>query len=98
MDDLISRQSAIDAVSHACFELRGVFGRCEDALKALPSAKPTLYGYPVEHLAMIATVLQKENLPPEKIEDVLTDFGRIVAMVRDDFEESLRRVVEQCKI
>jgi len=40
MSDLISRQAAIDAVSDACFELRGVFGRCEDALKALPSAQP----------------------------------------------------------
>ena len=37
MDDLISRQAAIDAVSEACLELRGVFGRCEDALKALPT-------------------------------------------------------------
>ena len=40
MDDTISRQMAIDAVSDACFELRGVFWRCEDALKALPSAQP----------------------------------------------------------
>lgn len=40
MNDLISRQAAIDAVSEACFELRGVFGRCEDALKALPSVQP----------------------------------------------------------
>lgn len=39
MSDLISRQAAIDAVSDACFELRGVFGRCEDVLKALPSAQ-----------------------------------------------------------
>ena len=36
-NDLINRQAAIDAVSEACFELRGVFGRCEDALKALPT-------------------------------------------------------------
>lgn len=40
MSDLIDREEAIDAVSDACFELRGVFGRCEDALKALPSAQP----------------------------------------------------------
>lgn len=38
--DLISRQAAIEAVSKECMELRGVFGRCEDALKALPSAQP----------------------------------------------------------
>lgn len=42
MGDLIDRQAAIDAVSEACFELRGVFGRCEDALKALPSAQPEI--------------------------------------------------------
>jgi len=40
--ECISRQAAIDAVSEACFELRGVFGRCEDALKALPSAQPEI--------------------------------------------------------
>lgn len=38
--EMIYRQAAIEAVSEACFELRGVFGRCEDALKALPSAQP----------------------------------------------------------
>ena len=43
--DTISRQAAIDAVSEACFELRGVFGRCEDALKALPPAEPELAKY-----------------------------------------------------
>lgn len=42
VSDTVSRQAAIDAVSKACFELRGVFGRCEDALKALPSAEPKI--------------------------------------------------------
>ena len=37
--DLIDRQAAIEAVSEACFELRGVFERCEDAINALPSAQ-----------------------------------------------------------
>ena len=36
----INRQAAIEAVSKACQEWRGIFGRCEDALKALPSAVP----------------------------------------------------------
>lgn len=40
VDDVIYRQAAIDSVSEACFELRGVFGRCEEALKALPAAEP----------------------------------------------------------
>ena len=40
MDDLISRQAAIKAVSKGCGELRGVFGRCEENILALPSAQP----------------------------------------------------------
>lgn len=39
MQDLISRQAAIEAVSYECGELRGVFGRIEEMLIALPPAQ-----------------------------------------------------------
>lgn len=39
MDAMIYKRDAIDVVSKACKELRGVFGRCEDNLLALPSAQ-----------------------------------------------------------
>ena len=65
-----------------------------NALRNVPAAEPTLYGYNIEHLELIARVLQKENLPPERIVEALTDIGRIVAIVRDEFEEMLRRAVE----
>ena len=93
--DLISRQAAIDAVSEACEEWRGIFARCKEKLLSLPSVQPTLYGYNIEHLELIARVLQKENLPSERVGG-LTDIGRIVAIVRDEFEEALRRAVDQC--
>ena len=101
MSDLISRQAAIDAL---CDEYCGGwqdckhYPKCENlkAIQNLPSAQSTLYGYNTEHLEMIARVLQKEDLPPEKIVEVLTDIGRIVAIVRDEFEEALRKAVEQC--
>ena len=67
-------------------------------LEFMPSAQPTLYGYNIEHLELIARVLQKEDLPPERIVEALTDIGRIVAIVRDEFEETLRKAVEQCTI
>ena len=38
MDDLISRQAAIEAASKGCFELRGVFGQVKAEINALPSA------------------------------------------------------------
>ena len=40
--DCISRQAAIDAVSKACEEWRGIFARCEEKLLALPSAQPDI--------------------------------------------------------
>ena len=39
MDDLISRQAAIDAVSRGCQEFRGIFAECEKNLNRLPSAE-----------------------------------------------------------
>ena len=42
MNDLISRQAAIEAASYECGELRGVFGRIEERLKALPSTQPEI--------------------------------------------------------
>lgn len=67
-------------------------------IEQLPSAQPTLCGYDIDHLMLIAAVLRKENLPPERVTEALTDIGRIVSIVRDEFEESLRKAVEQCKI
>ena len=102
--DLISRQAAIDAINHICpvdteydcTLLDRVDVRC--VLSDLPSAQPTLYGYNVEHLELIARVLQKENLPPERVVEALNDIASIVAIVRDEFEETLRKAVKQCVI
>ena len=97
MDSLISRQAALDAIIGQPPEPHYPSWYAEQ-IKALPSAQPTLYGYNIEHLDLIARVLQKENLPPERVAEALMDIGRIVAIVRDGFEESLRKAVEQCTI
>lgn len=108
MSDLISRKAAIDALG----EKPMVWSKYDDyalgersqwqkdklAIESVPSAQPTLYGYNIEHLELIARVLQKENLPPERVAEALMDIGRVVAIVRDEFEESLRKAVEQCVI
>lgn len=103
MGDLVSRDAVIEI-------LAAMQGRCDtkaalvqnskiwQQVKDLPSVQPTLYGYNIEHLELIARVLQKEDLPPERIVEVLTDIGRIVAIVKDDFEEALRKAAEQCMI
>lgn len=40
MDRLISEQAVLKAVSKGCCELRGVYARCEEGIKAIPSAEP----------------------------------------------------------
>lgn len=95
--DLISRQDAIDRITKAIWDDK-VAHDVKEVLKGLPSAQPTLHGYNIEHLELIARVLQKEDLPPERVVEALTDIGRVVAIVRDEFEETLRKAVEQCVI
>lgn len=104
-DDLISRQAVLDYIDNMPSELTADGRRMIRRIRlteyiqdSLPSAQPTLYGYNIEHLELIARVLQKEDLPPDRIVEVLTDIGKIIAIVKDEFEESFRKAVEQCKI
>ena len=99
-DDCISRTQAIDALDKRFDKIP--MGQTTEILmlrkdlRELPSIQPTLYGYNIGHLELIARVLQKENLPPERVAEALIDIGRIVAIVRDEFEETLRKAVEEC--
>ena len=98
--DTISRQAAINALDNIKIPRNAswypYYQQALTAMSRLPSAQPTIYGYNVEHLEMIARVLQKENLPPERVVEILIDIGRIVAIVCDEFEDNLRKAVEQC--
>lgn len=104
MDDTIYRQAAIDAFCKECYDTDGEICDRDDVcgnvkiLKGLPSAQPTLHGYSIDHLVLIANVLQKENLPPERVTEALTNIGRIVEIITDEFVETLRKAVEQCTI
>lgn len=42
VNDCISRQAAIEAVSKGCQEWRGIFGRCEENILALPPVQPEI--------------------------------------------------------
>ena len=104
MSDTIYRQAAIDTLAdmHCKSDEDGyVWIIRSDAwarIDALPSAQPTLDGYNIEHLVLIAKLLEKENLTPERVSDALYDIGRVVAIAEKEFEETLRKAVEQCMI
>lgn len=94
-DDLISRKMAIDVLCDNCDNPQAVCAHypCKQyiAIEKLPPMRTTLYGYNIEHLEVIAKILQKEDLPPERVVEALTDISRIVAMVKAEMEEPLRK-------
>lgn len=96
--DLISRAAVLDEIHKYMEERDYTIGTLYDNICEMPSAQPTLYGYNIGHLELIARVLQKEDLPPERVVEALKDIGRIVAIVKDEFEETLRKAVGQCMI
>lgn len=53
----------------------------------------TLYGYKIEHLEIIAMLLEKENLPPERVSDALHDIYQVVDIVVKEFNDTLRKVM-----
>ena len=88
--DLIDRQLAIAAFEK---ELSGKreyavgFDGAKNILEALPSA--TLYGYKLEHLAFIATVMEKEGVTAEYAVRTFDDIGRIVKMIIEEAQEKV---------
>lgn len=93
-NDLISRQAAIDEF-YKCPNGTWTTLDVMNRLSNQPSAQPTLYGYKIEHLAMIARVMEKEGVSPEKAVETFQDIVGIVQMIADEQKEIFRKAVEQ---
>ena len=101
-NDLIDRQ-AVDKIIDALLENDNLQASPSvwhglHMIKQLPSAQPTLYGYSIEHLALIATVMQKENVTPEKALEYFKDIQRMGQMIIDEQQEMIKRAVEKWTI
>ena len=60
-----------------------------------PTVEPTLYGYKIEHLALIARVMQKDGVTPEQAVQVFKDVQTIVLKVIDEIGGAVERAFEQ---
>ena len=95
MSDLISRQAALKeaykiVVDGDTYEVVQV-----ETLIGLPSVEPTLYGYNIKHLELIAEILQKEGLSPDRVLEALTDISSIIEIIQNEFVERLQEVVNK---
>ena len=101
MSDLIDRQAAIDhwrSIIDATdggdrYDMGFVDGLefCISDLSTMPSAQPTLYGYEIEHLAYIATVMQKEGVTAEYAVRTFGDMSRALRMIIEELQEKVEK-------
>lgn len=101
MDDLISRQEVLDYIDSMPSELTADGRRMIRRIRlieyiqdSIPSVQPTLYGYKIEHLALIARVMEKEGVSPEKAVETFQNIVGIVQMIADEQKEIIRKAVE----
>lgn len=96
MNDTINRQAALNPNFNMILPrgtkriITDTLNAYREYIKKLPSIEPTLYGYNIEHLAFVATLLQKENIPPEELKIMLTNIERIVQFVIDDITDTMQ--------
>lgn len=89
--DLISRQALLNDIEQ--YHLSD--GKFQHWVEVQPSVEPTLYGYNVEHLCLIAKILQKEGLSPDRVSVALTDIGKIIGIIQDEFITRLQESVNK---
>lgn len=65
------------------------------AIKDAPTVEPTLYGYKIEHLALIARVMQKDGVTPERAVQTFKDVQTIALKVIDEISGAIERAFEQ---
>ena len=66
-----------------------------DMIKDAPTVELTLYGYKIEHLALIARVMQKDGVTPEEAVQIFKSVQTIAMKVIDEISGAVERAFEQ---
>jgi len=94
--DLINRQDVIDMINRHADGYSYVESPTESLIRdtmALPTVEPTLYGYKIEHLAYIATVMEKEGVTAEYAVRTFDDIGRVIKMVIEEVQAKVEEAL-----
>ena len=67
----------------------------EKVIDDQPTVEPTLYGYKIEHLALIARVMEKDGVTPETAVEIFKDVQTIALKVIDEICGAVERAFEQ---
>lgn len=89
-----------DAINYDDYwQCKGYTARdCQQAEKLIseqPTVEPTLYGYKIEHLALIAWVMQKNDISAERAVQIFNDIQKITMKIIDEINETFERTLKQ---
>lgn len=93
MNNLISRQAAVDALIEWYGCKPNDLEAFEEIINRKPSVEPTLYGYKIEHLAYIARVMQKEGITAEQAVNAFDDLGMAVRLIIEEAQQKIEEVI-----
>ena len=60
-----------------------------------PTVEPTLYGYKIEHLALIARIMEEDGVTPEIAVQIFRDVQTIALKIIDEISGAVERAFEQ---
>ena len=66
-----------------------------DLLEELPTIEPTLYGYNLKHLALIAHEMEEKGVTADKAAEIFADASAVVQMVLDEQKKAIDAEVKR---
>lgn len=97
MNDLISRNWLMECVNEGWikFDTEKDENRFIHLVRDIaPTAQPTIYGYSVEFLKILAITMQRNNLTPEEAVYIMNDMQCVAEMIHKEDEEMLKKNME----
>lgn len=93
--DMVSKEAVLDEIHKYMEERDYTIGELHDRVCEMPPSQPTLYGYSIEFLAMVAEIMKKENVDPGEALQLFKSASYIAELVRAEWCESVQRQMEQ---
>lgn len=94
MDDMISRQAAIETVKKHYRVDNDLLEVIAYEIEALPSAQPSLYGYDFRNLIVFADAVNKKGISDSEIEDFVRNARAAWEYAWEEFQRTQKEALD----
>ena len=93
--NMVDKEAVLDEIHKYMEERDYTIGELHDRVCEMPPAQPTLYGYSIEFLAMMAEIMKKENVDHGEALQLFKSASYIAELVRAEWYENVKRQMDQ---